>query len=408
MYKLKRSQKNKKQIAIVWANPYNKNLGVGALAYSALSLLNDVLKENSIQADLSFFGTSKTGQDSIVIGDKIIPFKSVYGMDFYSLKSIVKLLFFPRRFNTLTILNYDFVFDIAEGDSFTDIYGDERFRRILNSKRFFYFFKKKQILLPQTIGPFKNAKHEESAFKIMDKLDLVISRDRQSYDYTAKYLSAEKIIESIDVAFYMPFVQSYYSKDKIHIGLNVSGLLWNGGYTKNNQFDMKTNYQVLIDTVLEYFSKNDKVQIHLVPHVVPLDHAIEDDYSVSEEMKIKFPNVILAPRFSNPIEAKGYISGLDFFTGARMHACIAAFSTGVPVFPMAYSRKFNGLFVDTLEYDWMGDCVSQNENDVFNKMKESFIHREEMKYAIEKSLSTIVKPRLKKLKEVLADKLNKE
>ena len=41
------------------------------------------------------------------------------------------------------------------------------------------------------------------------------------------------------------------------------------------------------------------------------------------------PGTVLAPRFSTPSEAKTYIAGLDFFMGARMHACIAAFSSGV-------------------------------------------------------------------------------
>jgi polysaccharide pyruvyl transferase WcaK-like protein len=395
---------NKKyKIAIVWANPYNKNLGVGALAYSSLSLLNDVLKENKIEADLSFFGTSQIGDDLITIGDQVIPFKNVSGMDLLSFKSFVKLIFFPRRFNTKEILSYDFIFDIAEGDSFTDIYGDERFRRILNSKKFFNLLAKKQILLPQTIGPFKDKKHEEDAFKTMAKLDLIISRDRQSYNYTTKFLPTEKILESIDVAFYMPYEQSSYTKDKIHFGLNVSGLLWNGGYTKNNQFDMKTDYRELIYSVMEYFSQNDKVQIHLVPHVVPLEHAVEDDYSVSEELKKKFPNAILAPRFSNPIVAKGYISGLDFFSGARMHACISAFATGVPVFPMAYSRKFNGLFVDTLEYEWMGDCVHEKEDKILANMIEAFNKREVLADQINNANKTIVLPRLNQLKSIIKD-----
>ncbi|MGJ7723542.1 polysaccharide pyruvyl transferase family protein [Escherichia coli] len=39
--------------------------------------------------------------------------------------------------------------------------------------------------------------------------------------------------------------------------------------------------------------------------------------------------VVVAERFTNPITAKSYISSIDFFTGARMHATIAAFSAGV-------------------------------------------------------------------------------
>ena len=38
-----------------------------------------------------------------------------------------------------------------------------------------------------------------------------------------------------------------------------------------------------------------------------------------------------------------------------MHATIAAFSSGVPVIPVAYSRKFQGLF-GSLGYDWVVDA----------------------------------------------------
>ena len=36
-----------------------------------------------------------------------------------------------------------------------------------------------------------------------------------------------------------------------------------------------------------------------------------------------------------------------------MHACIAAYSTGVAVVPVAYSRKFSGLFEGTLDYPYL-------------------------------------------------------
>jgi polysaccharide pyruvyl transferase WcaK-like protein len=38
-----------------------------------------------------------------------------------------------------------------------------------------------------------------------------------------------------------------------------------------------------------------------------------------------------------------------------MHSTIGAFSAGVPVIPVAYSRKFNGLF-NTLEYPYYIDA----------------------------------------------------
>ena len=393
----------KKKVAIVWANPYNKNLGVGALAYSALAFLNDVFKENNIEAEFSFVGSSSNAHDSVIINSKEIPFGNFKGLDFLHWKSRLKLLLLSKKFQSQKIKQFDYVFDIAEGDSFTDIYGAQRFWKILNSKRFFSRFVKKQVLLPQTIGPFKDKVHEEEAFKTMRQLDFVISRDKQSYDYSAKFLPKDKISETIDVAFYMPYEKTHFDNGKINIGINVSGLLWNGGYTRNNQFNMKTDYKSLILDVLSYFNSIENVQIHLVPHVIPTDQPVEDDYSVSEELKLQFPNVIVSPRFKTPIEAKGYISGMDFFTGARMHACIAAFSTGVPVYPMAYSRKFNGLFGETLQYKIMGDCVNSSGKEVFEGLKDAFINRSELKKQISETESNIIKPRLNKLKTIISE-----
>ena len=50
--------------------------------------------------------------------------------------------------------------------------------------------------------------------------------------------------------------------------------------------------------------------------------------------------------YDSPMEAKGVIAQMDVFIGARMHATIAAFSSGVATIPFSYSRKFEGLYHD--------------------------------------------------------------
>ena len=47
-----------------------------------------------------------------------------------------------------------------------------------------------------------------------------------------------------------------------------------------------------------------------------------------------------------------------------MHACIGAFSSHVPVVPIAYSRKFNGLFA-TLEYPHFVDGKAASTEEAF-------------------------------------------
>src|SRR5690606_40913965 len=61
------------------------------------------------------------------------------------------------------------------------------------------------FLLPQTIGPFANPQRDKQAKAIMKKMELVLSRDKKSYDFTKSFLPENKIKELIDVAFYMPY-----------------------------------------------------------------------------------------------------------------------------------------------------------------------------------------------------------
>lgn len=57
-----------------------------------------------------------------------------------------------------------------------------------------------------------------------------------------------------------------------------------------------------------------------------------------------------------------------------MHACIAAYSSGVPVVPMAYSRKFQGLF-GALCYGRVIDCLTSNNEDAMKALELAFEDR---------------------------------
>ena len=125
-----------------------------------------------------------------------------------------------------------------------------------------------------------------------------------------------------------------------------------------------------------------------MPHVISWERgALEDDYAASVKLAEAFPGAIVAPAFTSPSEAKSYIAGMDFFMGARMHACIAAFSSGVPVVPMAYSRKFAGLF-GALGYDETVDCTTQSAEDIKARIFEAYERRADMAHAQRAALKT--------------------
>lgn len=393
------------KIGIIWANPVNKNLGVAALAYSCIGIFEEILRENNINATLLLVGSAGKYKETLQIGERIIEFYNVRGLDYLKPISWAKILLRPTLYKIHKVVNLDVVFDIAEGDSFATIYGLQRFERMLNSKIFFNLLKIRQVMLPQTVGPFAPEKEEVRAFNVMKKLYKVISRDEQSYAYAVKHNGESNNLKSIDVAFFLPFEQSRYPDNFVHVGINVSGLLWSGGYTRNNQFNLKTDYKSLTKRTIEFFLSMKDVKVHLVSHVVPENRIVEDDYHAAVSLNKEYPDTIVAPRFENPIQAKTYISGLNFFIGARMHACIAAFSSGVPVVPMAYSRKFNGLFCETLQYNWIGDLVNKQEDDIFEELKAAYANREVLGKSIKHAHDTIIHVKLQELKHVLKDSL---
>lgn len=390
-------------IVILGINPFSGNRGVGALAYSTLFLLDKISKETGISINISIVGKSKCiTQSSIQIGDSTISITQFPFLVDKGLKGIIKIAF-TLLLSFKIICKSKFVLDIGEGDSFSDIYGEQRFIKINTPKKMFRLLGKKILLLPQTIGPFKDPKIEKEAKKSIEKSDVVLTRDRLSYDYVIRNTSQKRVKELTDMAFFMPYTKKVFSNEKVNVGLNISSLMWHGGYTENNQFGFKVDYPQLMRDIINYFLSQQNVQLHIVAHVFDANSHIENDYEISLNIQNEYnsESITLAPFFLDPIKAKNYISGLDFFTGARMHACIAAFSSGVPVYPIAYSRKFNGLFVDSLEYPYMGDLINQNEEEFLDGLKDSFENRMLMTDKINQSLAKIIEPRYALLIEEL-------
>ena len=136
---------------------------------------------------------------------------------------------------------------------------------------------KPYCLLPQTIGPFKDDAIRTEAVKAITNADIVMARDKQSYDYTKQIAPQQKNLkEYIDVAFFLPYTRQHFDKDFIHVGLNISALLWHGGYTQDNQFGLKDDYQKTVREIISFFLSIPNVKLHLIPHVVGSERHVEN------------------------------------------------------------------------------------------------------------------------------------
>jgi polysaccharide pyruvyl transferase WcaK-like protein len=234
----------------------------------------------------------------------------------------------------------DVIFDISEGDSFTDIYGVKRCLVQSATKLAAMRGGRPLVLSPQTIGPFNKSWSRVLARRVIRNARFTFARDHLSTEALHDLGRTDRIDEVIDVAFRLPFARpERIAGSRIGVGVNVSGLM----YMAADRFQMNIDYPSFIRELLARLTARDEIEVWLVPHVLA-EGSEDDDAAVNALIHTEFPKTKLAPRFRSSVEAKSFISGLDAFTGARMHACIAACSSGVPVVPIAYSRKFNGLF----------------------------------------------------------------
>jgi polysaccharide pyruvyl transferase WcaK-like protein len=371
----RKNQEKNMQIVLLSHMFNNGNLGVGALSISNLLILADTCKSLNIKPKFYLFSYKNNGIDYSYELDK---YNIDYEIVIVGLKKYV--LDFNKIYNIIKSSNI--VIDIGAGDSFSDIYGMSRILNITIPEILTIIVNKPLVLSPQTIGPFDTFLGKTLAKYILNRSKLIIARDNKSFQITKSYLSEKKhslLKESIDVAMLLPYEKNTDNKhDNILVGLNVSGLLYNGGYTKNNQFGLSINYVELIHKLINYFKSISSVELTLVSHVLEIDMTnVENDYSVCSKLGKEF-DIKISPFFKSPIEAKSYISKFDFFMGARMHATIGAFSSGVPVVPMAYSRKFESLF-HGLDYNYVIDMTKKDENEVFDFIIKNFENRDKLK-----------------------------
>ena len=294
----------------------------------------------------------------------------------------------------------DLVLDIGAGDSFADIYGAKRFTYQALSKLYCLLARRPLILAPQTLGPYSHWWSRMAVRWILPRCRALVARDALSLQALTGFSLPEQSFQATDIAFALPYVPPPpRTGGPVKVGINVSALLYNGGYTRQNMFGLVTNYVELAERLFAAFADTKGCEVHAIAHVISKRRIVEDDYRLAESLAERFPGTVLAPRFADPSEAKSYIAGMDFFCGSRMHACIAAFSAGVPVVPIAYSRKFAGLF-EALDYRHTADCRTQSAEEILQQVVSGFEQREPLRREIARG-NEIATRRLQRYRDLI-------
>jgi polysaccharide pyruvyl transferase WcaK-like protein len=319
-----------------------------------------------------------------------------------------------RRGRLLSVVsNADLVLDVSGGDSFTDLYGGARFRNIVAPKEIALDLGRRLVMLPQTYGPFRSRSSRDTARRLIERASLAYARDPDSFarlqDLLGGAFDPARHRLGVDLAFGLPVhapkelepgvAATLASRDQSPlIGLNVSGLLSNHQQQASSRFSLLGDYRSLMRRLMMRLLDETDARILMVPHVhAPRGH-YESDLDASLALRESLPDsyastvddrVAVVTEPLDACELKWLISQCDWFCGTRMHATIAAVSSGVPTAALAYSLKTRGVFKTCEAGDSVVDLREQEEDEVLEQLINLWRCREESASQLARSLPRV-------------------
>ena len=343
------SRNMKKYVIVTEMNLNDPNRGTAALGYGAMSFLKErnLLSSDHIllhiptpifpwkyedKLEVVNIQGAKYKIQTCYIFKPIFDLYIKYGilLPFTKLKKIIKQI--------------DLVAAINGGDGFSDIYNSSTFHCRLRETLMANRANIPVVILPQTIGPFYRKKNYNIAKSILKSAKFVFVRDAKFVDELDKMEVRYELTKDLS-AYMMPEKWDIDIRQN-SIGLNVSGLCYSNSFRSlSGQFEC---YPLLIDAIIQRF-QNKGLNVYLIPHSYNYQQPEDSNDDIVacraafDKLSSKKGVYLIDMDLLSP-QIKYVISKMSFFCGTRMHANFAAIYTGVPLFGLAYSYKFEGAF----------------------------------------------------------------
>lgn len=344
--------KDRKYVLISGFNIHDNNRGTAALSYGAISFLKEknLLKDKQILVNFrrikNFFKPQNRGCLNEIISTADGNWTHItFNVFFLEIELYLRLgILFPFTSFGKVMRQISLVAAINGGDGFSDIYSTTTFLSRLYDIGYAMRKGIPVLILPQTLGPFSDKRNLLIAKRILKYANKVYVRDDKFTDELKKMNVKYELAK--DLSAFMKPQPWDISIPKNSIGINVSGLAYSNTFrTLSGQFEQ---YPVLIDQLINHFQKKGVI-VYLIPHSYNYynPEPSNDDIIACREAYNKLKdkqNVVFLDKDLTSPKVKYVISLMNFFIGTRMHANFAAIYTGVPVFGLAYSFKFEGAF----------------------------------------------------------------
>jgi polysaccharide pyruvyl transferase WcaK-like protein len=190
------------------------------------------------------------------------------------------------------------------------------------------------------------------------------------------------------------------------IGFNVSGLIFNRREDSGRHYGLRADYRHAVIRFLKRVLRQTDAVVLLVPHVVTRPGHFEHDpdacaAAIEELGFLADGRVALLAEGYDPCETKWIISQSDWFCGTRMHAAIAALSTGVPAAAIAYSDKTRGVFETCRMAEHVADPRRLDTDDVVEHLWHSWMDRRAAQATLENALPAVFEQAESQMDDIL-------
>ena len=219
-----------------------------------------------------------------------------------------------------------------------DIYCYEDYRKFIRLHRQIVKRGCQSVLLGCSLS--ENLFHDPEFISDMQSYSYISARESLTYEMLKK-AGLKHIGLTPDSAFTLeserlPLPEGFQEGNTI--GINFSPLVIGKESVKGAVME---NFVHLVRYILD----TTDCSVALIPHVVWEGN---DDRTALKELydTINCPERVVMIGDHTCTQLKGFISRCRFFIGARTHATIAAYSTGVPTLVLGYSVKSRGIATD--------------------------------------------------------------
>jgi colanic acid/amylovoran biosynthesis protein len=256
------------------------------------------------------------------------------------------------------------------------------------------------MLYAQSFGPFKQKYARPLIKRILNKVDVITTREGNSKKYLEDIGVTAPVFETADAAFTLPVIsqeealslierETEIPKNELMVGITA---IYRDFPSQKGQIEETVeNYLKAMAEAIDYIITKLNAYAIFFPHNKTIYTNRNDELAsmkIFEKIKNKSKMTILTDDYS-PEQLKGMYGCMSLFIGTRYHSCIFALSMNVPTIPIGYTHKAPGITKMLGLEAYLVDINTITTHELTSKIDKIWAERDEVKKNLEKNIKVM-------------------